>query len=878
MCCQRSAPNYCKASFKIEGDDLLQDLMDRTIDRMTHNFECQNATCRLSRLRIAWFLRCPGSVVMKALLVNLLVMSCFAGLFGGPDLLAATFVVVNTLDSGPGSLRQAIEDANANADIDSISFDLPKNDPGYDSQTGVWTIQLLSSLVITHGVTIDGYTQPGSHPNTQPVGQGLNTVLKVVLHFNLPKESPGLFLYYFYHPCVIRGLVFNGLVADGGSLIGCGDAGNVFVGNFFGTDATGNEARSDGLAQTSARAGITSGSEMIVGGTQPADRNLFAGRSMTAIVASHATIQGNLFGTTKDGLAAQHLASAMKIDFLNQVGGAAPGAGNIIVSDGGFFTIVNPPDFPPANHGRNVLEGNFIGTDVTGTLPLGSNTAGLLLQSDSNRIGGMSVGQGNVISGNALGAIKIASQTNVLQGNFIGTQADGSSPLPNGYGILVQAGFFRAASGNLIGSLLGAGGNTIAFNNGSGVAIATSGRNAIYQNKTYGNGGLGIDLGNDGVTPNDPCDAETGPNNLQNYPVLKSVTNTDGNVNITGTLNSLANSTFRLEFFRNDAVDPSGFGEGQVFLGSMDVTTDAGCNATFNTNLPSIAVAQRVTATATDPAGNTSEFSAAIGQPLNSSTRLRVQTGDHVLIGGFIITGTDTKRVIVRGIGPSLEQFFPDFLRDPTLELHGPGAFVTITNDNWKTRPDGSSQQAEIEATDIPPTNDLESAIVATLPANDASYTAVLRGVNDATGIGVMEVYDLDTAANSRLANISTRGLVETGNHVLVGGFIAGNGLTKVIIRAIGPTLKGAGLTNSLLDPTLELYDGSGTTIATNDDWKTRPDGSSQQAEIEATGIPPNDDRESALVRTLPPGAYTAVVRGTNNTTGIGLVEIYNLQ
>ena len=138
--------------------------------------------------------------------------------------------------------------------------------------------------------------------------------------------------------------------------------------------------------------------------------------------------------------------------------------------------------------------------------------------------------------------------------------------------------------------------------------------------------------------------------------------------------------------------------------------------------------------------------------------------------------------------------------------------------------------------------------------------------------------YDLDTAANSKLANISTRGLVETGNNVLIGGFIAGNGVTKVIVRAIGPTLVNAGVTNPLLDPTLELHDGSGATIATNDNWKTRPDGSSQQAEIEATGIPPNDDRESALVRTLPPGAYTAIFRGKDNATGVGLVEIFHPQ
>ena len=141
-----------------------------------------------------------------------------------------------------------------------------------------------------------------------------------------------------------------------------------------------------------------------------------------------------------------------------------------------------------------------------------------------------------------------------------------------------------------------------------------------------------------------------------------------------------------------------------------------------------------------------------------------------------------------------------------------------------------------------------------------------------------MEAYDLDQAAISTLANISTRGLVETGNNVLIGGFIAGRGLTKVVMRAIGPTLSNSGVTNPLQDPTLELHDGNGTLLVSNDNWKTRSDGSSQQAEIEATGLPPANDLESALVAALPPGNYTAVVRGKNNSTGVGLVEVYNLQ
>jgi hypothetical protein len=192
-------------------------------------------------------------------------------------------------------------------------------------------------------------------------------------------------------------------------------------------------------------------------------------------------------------------------------------------------------------------------------------------------------------------------------------------------------------------------------------------------------------------------------------------------------------------------------------------------------------------------------------------------------------------------------------------------------------RPDGSSQQAEIEATGLQPTDDRESALIATLPANNAGYTAIVQGKNNTTGIGVVEAYDLDVTTNSKLANISTRGLVETGNNVLIGGFIPGNGVTTVIAVALGPSLTNFGITNPLLDPTLELHDSNGNTIRRNDNWKIRDDGSSQQAEIEATHLQPTDDQESALVQTLAPGGYTAVVSGANNTTGIAVVEVFSL-
>ena len=268
-------------------------------------------------------------------------------------------------------------------------------------------------------------------------------------------------------------------------------------------------------------------------------------------------------------------------------------------------------------------------------------------------------------------------------------------------------------------------------------------------------------------------------------------------------------------------------------------------------------------------------------QPFNISSRVDVLTGDQVAIAGFIINGTDPKTVIIRGIGPSLSNAgVQGPLQDPTLELHdGSGALMT-SNDNWKTKPDGTSQQASVQATGIPPNNDLESAIVVTL--NPGRYTAILSGKNGGTGIGLVEVYDLSRAANSKLANISTRGFVGTNDNVMIGGLIVGTGNVgatgKVLIRAIGPSLSNAGVQGALQDPTLELHNANGALIDSNDNWKTRPDGSSQQAAIQATGLAPGNDLESALLEMLAPGNYTAIVRGETNTTGVGLVEVYSLQ
>jgi hypothetical protein len=266
-------------------------------------------------------------------------------------------------------------------------------------------------------------------------------------------------------------------------------------------------------------------------------------------------------------------------------------------------------------------------------------------------------------------------------------------------------------------------------------------------------------------------------------------------------------------------------------------------------------------------------------QLLNISTRVRVSTGENVLIAGFIITGTDPKRVIIRGIGPSLSDV-PGALADPVLELHQ-GNMTLVVNDNWKLRQDGSSQQTEVEGSGIPPTNDLESAIVATLAPG--SYTAILSGKNSTSGIGVVEVYDLDQAASSQLSNISSRGFVDVDNNVMIGGLIVGgantDGKATVLVRALGPSLTGSGVQGALLDPVLELHDSNGTTLATNDNWKINDQThQSQESAIRSTMIAPSNDSEAAVVATLSPGSYTAVVSGKNNTTGVALVEVYNLR
>jgi uncharacterized delta-60 repeat protein len=255
---------------------------------------------------------------------------------------------------------------------------------------------------------------------------------------------------------------------------------------------------------------------------------------------------------------------------------------------------------------------------------------------------------------------------------------------------------------------------------------------------------------------------------------------------------------------------------------------------------------------------------------LNIATRLRVETGDNVMIAGFIVTGNAPKPLVLRGMGPVLGNFgINDFLADPVLDLRGPGGPIVVNN-NWK-----DTQRNQIEGTPFQPGDDREAVILATLPP--ASYTAILTGNNNTTGVGLIEVFDNDSATDSQLGNISTRGLVQGNDSVMIGGFILGGSTSnsRIAMRGIGPSLAQFGVNNVLADPTLELHDGNGATLISNDNWESDTTSAGQ---LSANGLALSDPKESGIFTTLPPGAFTAILAGKNGGTGIGLIEIFNLQ
>jgi hypothetical protein len=467
------------------------------------------------------------------------------------------------------------------------------------------------------------------------------------------------------------------------------------------------------------------------------------------------------------------------VEFVTQLGGTDPASRNLISGNTtGFFG----PD--PGTPIGTIIEGNYVGTNAGGTKPVGnvdafrfdnpgpSCTEGTKdIDLSKSIIGGTAPGAANLISGNAGAAIILGfpncARANGLRikGNLIGVQSDGTSRLPNKWGIEVAAG-----SNNVIGGLESGAGNVIAFNE-VGVIVESyppNGHNQILSNAIYGSR-IGIDLGFDGPTPNDPGDADSGGNNLQNKPVIETAAIANGFVTIKGTLNSTANSQFTLQYF-SEALRFT-----QTYLGSSTVTTDANGNAQFSATFPLSDTNASFNMTATSQDGNTSEFAQNPARLKNISTRARVEGGDHVAIAGFILPGPrltldQAPRVlVVRAIGPSLTGIQAP-LSDPTLEVYDPSGFRIASNDNWR---DDSNAQF-IQGIGLAPTNDLESALVGYV--GGGAYTAVVRGTGGAAGIAVVEVYDVDSFGGNEVQNISTRSFLATGDDVIIAGTILEQG------------------------------------------------------------------------------------------------------
>ena len=537
------------------------------------------------------------------------------------DVLQSVNVVNTTDDSDDGvcdqqhcSLREAIHESNNHPGLNEIHFAL---------EPAAMTIVLDRSLPwITEAVTIDGTTQPGF--NGTPI---------VEIHADPLVFQPGLEI--LGGGSTVRGLVLNGNM---GIKLGIGSFGHVvgefeksvnaiagdnrIVGNFVGTDRTGTVALSGGNVYVRSDGNV-------IGGTAPQDRNLISGISAVPFVPTAGLyiggddndVQGNYIGTDVTGT--QAISSDRFGIYVegrdNRIGGTQAGAGNVISGNprGGVFVIsvVNA-----------TIQGNRIGTDFTGTAALGNGghgieSRGFVSQDRSVLIGGSEPGAGNIIAANDKSGIFISHTTTAfdfhvtIQGNSIGTDASGTVDLGNGdHGIFVDR--FSSLKPKMratIGGTNPAEGNTIAFNDAAGVAVEPPIATPILNNRIYANEGLGIDLANDGVTPNDPGDADAGPNGLANFPDLASAAAEDGLLTVEGSLSALTSTDYRLEFFLNGAADQTGFGEGETPIGSLDVSTDSSGTASFTAEFMVDADAgQFVTATATDGTGNTSEFSQAV--------------------------------------------------------------------------------------------------------------------------------------------------------------------------------------------------------------------------------------------------------------------------
>jgi len=535
--------------------------------------------------------------------------TALCALLATAPLAAATFTVTTNADSGAGSLRQAILDANAAAGPDTIAFNI--------TGSGVHTISPATALpTITSPVTIDGYTQAGSLANTHDASQGLNTVLTIELD-GAAIGAGSVCLDVGAIDTTIKGLVIHGC-QTASIRISNGSGNAVIEGCFLGTDPTGTTVPSS--SAPSAHVTGNTPSNCRIGGTTPAARNLISGGNdkirfgISPGGPTNLLVQGNLIGTDITGtlaLPSNGVGVSVTSGSGTMIGGTTAAARNVISGNANGVTL---DGFSTAS---SVIAGNYIGVDVTGAAPLGNTARGVIMDANVT-IGGTAPGAGNVISANhGIGVVLGQSNTStnaIVQGNFIGTDATGTIDLGN-----YDRGIHAGGPDSTIGGIGPGEANVIAYTKniggtGDGVYLPFGEQNVIRGNRIFGNAGLGIDVmpagSPEGVTPNDPGDTDTGGNDMQNFPLFTSVT-TGATTHVQGVLHSKASMTYDLDFYSNAcSTFPRDPLEGETWIGTTQVTTDGNGDAAFDEVLSvATAAGSRVTATATDPLGNTSEFS-----------------------------------------------------------------------------------------------------------------------------------------------------------------------------------------------------------------------------------------------------------------------------
>src|SRR6267143_1378239 len=744
----------------------------------------------------------------------------FCAAFPGAD--AASLTVTNTSDSGAGSLRGALVAAS---DGETIQFDAALNGQ---------TITLTSGeLLIDKDITING---PG--PN-------LLTVAKT------PSQPPYIRIFHIRPDRIV---VIAGITISGGYASG------ELAGGIFNQDGTltishcnvsGNF--SDGGA---GGGGIYNGYKS--GGTLTIVDSVVSNNWSGFTFGNPIGYGGGII----TGGTLNIIRSTISNNIAYFYGGGIYGGGTITITDS---TISGNQS------GLDVFEFSGLGGGILcdGTLVISNSTI-----SGNTASGGNGTGAGGGIFGD--GVVMITNST--ISGNFANRDGGGISGGESGTTLTITNSTFSDNQANRNGGGI--------HNPGTFEIKNTIIKAGISGANIFNNGGTVTSLGYNLSSDNGGGFLTAGGDQINTDPMLGPLQDNGGptftNIPLPG---SPAINAGDPNFTPPPLVDQRGYVRvinGRIDIGSVEANSapptpsPTPTASATPTATPSATVTPTGTPSPTPTATPTTSPtpSPSPARALNISTRLRVELGDRVMIGGFIINGNAAENVVVRGIGPSLTAVgINDVLADPALELRSANGMLLFQNDNWQ---DDSAQAAQLITMGLAPQHPNESGIVATLNPG-ASYTAILAGKNGGTGIGLVEIYDTNPAANSQLANLSTRGFVRTGDNVMIGGFILGGSSsnTGIVVRGMGPSLSQFGLSPVLADPTLELRDANGMLLIANDNWQ---DDLASAAQLTARGLAPQNSLESGIFATLPPGAFTVILAGKNGGTGLGLVEIYNVQ